>query len=63
MTSFAFELNIERILVAAAHTVDKRDQRTESALEECTQSFSNLSQLSTGTPIALFTYLMEACPR
>ena len=33
IASFALELKIERSLVAAAHALDKRDQKTVSAFE------------------------------
>ena len=61
--SFALELNIERSLVAAAHALDKRDRKTVSAFEVGTQRYSNLSQLSTGSPFAKRTCLAEVCPR
>ena len=61
--SFALELNIKRSLVAAAHALDKRDQKTVSAFEVGTPRYSNLSQLSTGSPFEKRTCLAEVCPR
>ena len=63
IASFALELKIERSLVAAAHALDKRDQKTVSAFEVGTPRYSNLSQLSTGSPFANRTCLTEACSR
>ena len=63
IASFAFELKIERSLVAAAHALDKRDRKTVFALEVGTTRYSNLSQLSPGSPFAKPTCLTEACPR
>ena len=63
IASFAFELKIERSLGAAAHALDKRDRKTVSAFEMGTPRYSNLSQLSTGSPFAKRTCLTEACPR
>ena len=60
---FDLEFKIERSLVAAAHSLDKRDQKTVSPLEVDTLRYSNLSQLSTGSPFAKRMLLMEACPR
>ena len=61
--SFALELKIERSFVAAAHALDKRDRKTVSAFEVGTPIYSNLSQLSTGTPFAKRKCLAEVCPR
>ena len=61
--SFAFELNIERSLVAAALALDKRDRKTVSAFEVGTPRYSALSQISTGSPFAKRTCLAEVCPR
>ena len=61
--SFALLLKIERSLFAAAHALDKRDRKTVSAFEEATPRYSNLSQLSTGSPFAKRTCLAEVCPR
>ena len=61
--SFAIELNIERSLVAAAHALDKRDRKTVSAFYVGTPIYSNLSQLSTGSPFAKRSCLAEVCPR
>ena len=61
--SFALELKIEQNLVAAAHALDERDKKAVSALEVGTPRYSNLSQLSTGSPFAKRTCLTEACPR
>ena len=63
IASFALELKIERSLVAAAHALDKRDRKTVSAFEVGTPRYSNLSQLSTGSPFAMRTCLTEVCPR
>ena len=63
IASFALELKIERSLVAAAHALDKRDKNTVYALEVGTPRYSNLSQLSTGSPFAKRSCLTEACPR
>ena len=63
LASYALELKIERNLVAATHTLDKRDRKTVSALEVGTPRYSNLSQLSTGSPFAKRTCLAEVCPR
>ena len=63
IASFALELKIVQSLVAAAHELDKRDQKTVSALEVGTPRYSNLSQLSTESPFAKRTCLMETCPR
>ena len=63
MASFAFELKIERSLFVAANTLDKRDLRRVSALEDSTPRYYNMSPSSTGTPFAQRTYLMEACQR
>ena len=63
IASFALELKIERSLVATAHALDKRDQKTVSAFEVGTPRYSNISQLSTGSPFAKRTCLMEACLR
>ena len=62
IASCALELKIERSFVAAAHALDKRDQKTVSALEVGTPWYSNLSQLSTGSPFVKRTCLTEACP-
>ena len=62
IASFALELKIERSLVAAAHALDKLDQKIVSAFEVGTPRYSNLSQLPTGSPFAERTCLMEACP-
>ena len=43
IASYALELKIERSLVAAAHALDKRDQKTVSAFEVGTPRYSNLS--------------------
>ena len=61
--SFAFELKIERSLFTAAHALDKRDQKAVSALQVGTLRYSNLFQLSTGSPFTKRTCLTEACPR
>ena len=63
IASFALQLKIERCFVAAAHALDKRDRKTVSAFEVGTTRYSNLSQLSTGSPFAKRVYLTEACPR
>ena len=63
MASFALELKIEQSLVAAAHALDKRDQKTVSSLEVDARRYSNLSQLSTGSPFVKRTCLTAACPR
>ena len=63
IASFALELKIERSLFAADHALDKRDRKTVSAFEVGTPRYSNLSQLSTGSPFAKWTCLTEACPR
>ena len=63
IASFAIELKIERSLVAAAHALDKRDRKTVCALEVGTPIYSNLSQLSTGSPFAKQTCQTEACQR
>ena len=63
IASFAFQLMVERIWVAASHALDKRDRKTVSALEVGTPRYSNLSQLSTGSPFAKRTCLMETFPR
>ena len=56
-------LKIERSLVTAAHALDKRDRKTVSAFEVGTPGYSNLSQLSKGSPFAKRTCLTEACPK
>ena len=61
IASFALELKIERSLVAAAHAFDKRDRKPVSALEVGTPRYSNVSQLSTGSPFARRMCLTEAC--
>ena len=61
--SFVLELNIKRSLVAAAHALDKRDRKTVFAFEVGTPRYSNLSQLSTGSPFEKRTCLAEVCPR
>ena len=63
IASFALELKIERCLVVAANALDKRDQKIVSAFEMGTPRYSNLSQLSAGSPFAKRTCLTEACPR
>ena len=63
IASFALELKIERSLVAAAHALDKRDRKTVSAFDVGTPRYSNLSQLSTGSPFAKRTFLTEVFPR
>ena len=63
IASFTLELMIERSLVAAAHALDKRDRKTVYTFEVDTPRYSNLSQLSTGSPFAKRTCLTEACPR
>ena len=63
IASFPLELKIEQSLIAAAHALDKRDQKTVYALEVGTPRYSNLSQLSTGSPFAKRTCLTDACPR
>ena len=63
IASFAFQLKIERSLVTAAHALDKRDQKTVSALEVGTLRYSNMSQLSTGSSFVKRMSLMEACKR
>ena len=63
ITSFAFELKIEQSLVAAAHALDKGDQKTVYAFEVGTPRYLSLSQLSTGSPFAKWTCLTKACPR
>ena len=63
IVSFALELKNERSLVAAAHALDKRDRKTVSAFEVGTPRYSNLSQLSTGSPFAKRMCLTEAYPR
>ena len=63
VASFALELRIERSLVAAAHALDKRDRKTVSAFDVGTPRYSNLSQLSTGSPFAKRTFLTEVFPR
>ena len=52
IASFALELKIEQSLVAAAHALDKGHRKTVSALEVGTPRYSNLSQISTGSPFA-----------
>ena len=59
IASFAFELKIERGLVAAAHALDKRDRKTVFALEMGVTRYSNLSQLSAGSPFAKRACLTE----
>ena len=63
VASFALELKIERSLVAAAHALGKRDRKTVYALEVGTLRYSNLSQLSTGSPFVKRTCQAEVCPR
>ena len=63
IASIDFELKIERSLVTDAHALDERDLKTVSALEVGTPRYSNLSQLSTGSPFAKRTCLTETCPR
>ena len=63
IASFALELKIERSFAAAAYALNKRDRKTVSALEVGIPRYSNLSQLSTGSPFAKQTCLSEACPR
>ena len=60
IASFALELKIERSVVAAAHTLDKRDRKTVPVLDMGTPRYSNLSQLSKGSPFAKRTCLTEA---
>ena len=60
MASFAFELKIERSLVACVHAMDKQDQGIVSSLEVGTPRYSCLLQLSTGLPFAKLMCLMEA---
>ena len=57
--SFAWELKIERSLVATVHALDKRDRKTVSVFEVGTPRYSNLSPLSTGSPFAKRTCLPE----
>ena len=63
VASFAYESKIERSLVAAAHALNKQDRKTASALVVGTPRYSNLSQLSAGSPFAKRACLTEACPR
>ena len=63
LASFAVELKIELSLVTAAHALDKRDLKTVYAFEVGTTRYSNLSQLSMGSPFVKRTCLAETCPR
>ena len=63
IASFALELKVERSLVVVAHALDKRDRKTVSTFEVGTPRYSDLSQLSTGSPLAKRTCLTKAYPR
>ena len=63
VASFAFELKIERSLVASVYALDKRHRKTVYVMEVCTPRYSNLSQLFTVSPFAKRTCVTETCPR
>ena len=60
IVSFAFELNIVRSLFTAALALDGQDRKTVYAFEVRTPRYSNLSQLSMGSPVAKLTCLTDA---